>query len=210
MNEILERYNVIPLGNICDANGRTGAMDCGIKAIDINKRLVGYAYTVKGRPGDNVSIHMAMLEAPKDSVLVVDMNGYCKGGHFGEIMATACMAHGIRGLVIDGSIRDSQEIQDLGFPVFARGICPNGTTKYDVGQRGIRIICGGIDVDNGDLIIGSRDGVVVVKKDRIEEVLVKAEAIMRKEEGIVELLRKGETTADIYRFESLEKARGNR
>lgn len=208
-DEILKRFDKIPLGNICDANGKVGAMDYGIRPVDPTRRLSGYAYTVKGHPGDNVAIHMAMLEAPKDSVLVVDLNGYCKGGHFGEIMATACMAHGIRGLVIDGSVRDSQDIEDLGFPVFCRAFCPNGTTKNDLGQRGIPVICGGMQVETGDLVVGSRDGVVVIKKDRIEDVLVKAEAIMKKEEGIIERLKKGETTADVYRFEVLEKARGN-
>lgn len=207
MDNVLDRFDKIPLGNICDANEKVGAMDYGIRPIDHSKRLSGYAYTVKGHPGDNVSIHMAMLEAPKDSVLVVDMNGYCKGGHFGEIMATACLEHGIRGLVIDGSVRDAQDIEDVGFPVFARGICPNGTTKYDVGKRGIPIVCGGVQVETGDLIIGSRDGVVVIKKDRISDVLTKAEAIMHKEEEIIIQLKEGMTTADVYRFPALEKER---
>jgi len=209
MDKVLERYNKIPLGNICDANGKTGAMDVGMRPVDSKQRLVGYAYTVKGHPGDNVSIHAAMLEAPKDSVLVCDMGGYCKGGHFGEIMATACMAHGIRGLVIDGSIRDSQEIEDLGFPVFARAYCANGTAKYDVGKREIPVVVGSVCVETGDLVVGSRDGVVVIKKENILSVLDKAEAIMHKEEGIIEKLKAGVTTADIYRFESLEKERGN-
>ena len=156
MDRILERYNNIPLGNICDANDKTGAMDLGIRPVDPKQRLVGYAYTVKGHPGDNVSIHAAMLEASKDSVLVCDMGGFCKGGHFGEIMATACMVCGIRGLVIDGSIRDSQEIEDLGFPVFARAYCANGTAKNSVGKRGLPVIVGSVYVETGDLIIGSR------------------------------------------------------
>lgn len=209
MDEILERYNKLPLGNICDANDKVGAMDFCIRPIDPKRRMAGYAYTVKGRPGDNVSIHAAMLEAPVDSVLVVDMDGYCGGGHFGEIMATACLVHGIRGLVIDGSVRDSQDIENVGFPVFARGICPNGTTKYDTGKRGCRVVVGGVEVESGDLVVGSRDGVVVIKKANIKSVLEKAEAIAKKENGILIKLKQGVTTADIYRFPSLEKERGN-
>lgn len=208
MDTVLERFAALPLGNICDANGKQGAMDAGIRPVHPHCRLVGYAYTVKGRPGDNVSIHQAMLEAPADSVLVVDMNGFCGGGHFGEIMATACQVHGIRGLVIDGSVRDAEDLEKVGFPVFARGVCPNGTTKYDIGQRGEPVICGGVKVETGDIIVGGRDGVAVVPGNKAKKVLASAETIAEKEKAILVRLQAGATTADIYGFPALKKEGG--
>lgn len=203
MNQILERYLKLPLGNICDANGKIGAMDCGIRPVDMSCHLAGYAYTCKGHPGDNLALHKAMLTAPVDSVIVADFGGYTKGGHFGEIMATGCMVRGIRGLVIDGTIRDARDIAKLGFPVFSKGSCPNGTVKETVGQLEIPVVVGGVAVKTGDLIVGDIDGVVVIKKEKILEVLEAAEAIAHKEDEIAARLRKGETTVDIYQFPRL-------
>lgn len=209
MENIACRYKKVPLGNICDANGKSGAMSHCIRPLDPKCKMAGYAYTVIGRPGDNVSIHKAMLEAPVGSVLVVDMEGFCSGGHFGEIMATACKAKGIEGLVIDGSIRDSEEIKQLGFPVFCRGICPNGTTKYSVGTTGAFAMCGGLLVRTGDMVVGGGDGVVVVPQEKALEVLCAAEAIMEKEERILLELSGGKTTQQIYHFQAIENAKGD-
>lgn len=203
MDKITERFLKLPLGNICDANGRRGAMDEGIRPVDPGCRMAGYAYTVQGQPGDNLALHHAMLHAPAGSVLVADMGGYKKGGHFGEIMATACIHKGILGLVIDGTVRDAEDITALGFPVFSRGFCPNGTVKESVGELEVPVICGGMKVETGDLVVGNMDGVVVVKKSEIQAVLERAEAIADKEDTIVEMLRKGMTTAEVYGFPKL-------
>ena len=104
ISETAEAFKALPLGNICDANGKGGNMDSGIKPIDPACNMAGPAYTVKGHPRDNVAIHKAIYEAPEGSVLVVDTSGYCNSGHFGEIMATACKMRGILGLVIDGGV----------------------------------------------------------------------------------------------------------
>ena len=203
MNGILERYIRLPLGNICDANGKSGAMDCGIAAIDPGRKMIGFAYTCKGHPGDNLALHNAMLHAPEGSVIVADFGGYTKGGHFGEMMATACMCKGIKGLVIDGSVRDRDDIAALGFPVFSRGVCPNGTVKETIGELEGPVVVGGITVETGDLIIGGGDGVVVIGKSDIETVIEKAEEIADKETRIAARLRGGETTVDVYRFAKL-------
>lgn len=203
MRQIEDAYKKLPLGNICDANGKYGSMDMGIKPIDVTCKIAGPAYTVKGHPGDNVAIHKAILEAPAGSVLVVDVAGYCKGGHFGEIMAFACMQRKIIGLVIDGTVRDANDIQGMGFPVFCRGLCPNGTHKDVIGSTHCTIICGGVAVSDGDMVIGDRDGVVVVAKDRIEQVLQDAKAIATKEVHVLEMLSEGKTTAEIYKFDKI-------
>lgn len=200
MSDIIARYKRLPLGNICDANGKRGAMDPDIRPIDPSLHMVGRAYTVRCHPGDDLAIHKAIIEAPEGTVLVVDAGGYTGGGHIGEIMCFACMQRGISGLVLDGTCRDPDDIQALGFPVFSRGLSPNGTVKETVGETGRPIMCGGVPVRSGDLVIGDRDGVVVVAKEDIEKVLEKAEAIAEKEVRVLEELKQGRTTAEIYGF----------
>ena len=146
MENVMERYKRLPLGNICDANGKRGSMDQGIRPLDPALHMAGRAYTVRCHPGDNLAIHKAIREAPDGSVLVIDAGGYTGGGHIGEIMCFACMQRGIRGLVIDGTCRDADDICALKFPVFSRGLCPNGTVKETVGQTEIPILCGGVQV----------------------------------------------------------------
>lgn len=203
MSDIIERYNRLPLGNICDANDRRGSMDPAIKPVDPTSRVAGPAYTVRCHPGDNLGIHKAIAEAPAGSVLVIDAGGFTGGGHIGEIMCFACMQRGIKGLVIDGTCRDADDIQALGFPVFTRGFNPNGTVKETVGVTDVPILCGGVRVCPGDLIVGSRDGVAVVEQEKIGEILSKAEAIAAKEDRVVEELKQGRTTAEIYQFEKI-------
>ncbi len=199
----IEAFKELPLGNICDANGKGGNMDDGIKPLDPACKMAGPAYTVKGHPGDNVAIHKAIYEAPEGAVLVVDAGGFCRGGHFGEIMAMACINQKIAGLVIDGGVRDANDIQEMGFPVFCRGINPGGTQKEVVGTTGAIVICGGLAVSTGDMVIGDRDGVAVVAKERIASVLEGARAIAAKEVKILEMLRAGKTTVEIYGFAKL-------
>lgn len=203
MSDIIERYNRLPLGNICDANDRRGSMDPAIKPVDPTSRVAGPAYTVRCHPGDNLAIHKAIAEAQAGSVLVIDAGGFTGGGHIGEIMCFACMQRGIKGLVIDGTCRDADDIQALGFPVFTRGFNPNGTVKETVGVTDVPILCGGVRVCPGDLIVGSRDGVAVVEQEKIGEILAKAEAIAAKEDRVVEELKQGRTTAEIYQFEKI-------
>lgn len=196
--ELLERFKALPLGNICDANKKEGNMDYGIRPVDSKFKLVGEAYTVKCHTGDNLTLHKAMYEAPSGSVLVVDTQGCSNFGFFGDIMATACMIRGIAGLVIDGACRDSQDIEEMGFPVFCRALSPAGTVKQSVGQTGCPIVCGGVWVSTGDLIVADRDGVVVIKPENIEKVLAAAEAIAAKEVKVREMLAAGRSTIEIF------------
>lgn len=205
VNEMLERYRKLPLGNICDANGKKGCMNASVHPLNAECVVAGLAYTVKGEAGDNLAIHRAIYKAPAESVLVVDIDGYCGAGHFGEIMATACQVQKIAGLVIDGSVRDADDIQSLKFPVFACGLNANGTKKDYLGELNVPIRCGGVLVQPGDVVIGTCDGVAIIPRAAAEEVLLRAEAIAEKEDRVVQQLREGKTTLDIYRFPILEK-----
>lgn len=172
-----ERLAQLPTGNVADNNGSVphqGVMDSGIKPLDPACHLLGRAVTVQGFPGDNLAVHQGINAAGEGEVLVIDLSGYTEGGHFGDICALACQMRGIAGVVIDGAVRDAQDIVELGLPVFARGLSPAGTTKDSLGKVGVPIVCGGVMVHPGDIVLGDCDGVVVVPQEREDEVFAAA------------------------------------
>lgn len=204
--ETLERLEKLPTGNAADSNTsapRQGVMDSGIKPLDSKSHIIGRAVTAKCYPGDNLALHQAIYAAKKGDVLVLDCHGYTEAGHFGDIMALACQVRGIAGVVIDGSCRDSEDIKALGLPVFVRGVNPSGTVKKSLGEVNVPVICGGVKVNPGDIILGDCDGVVVVPREFEDDVFAKAQAKFDKETHIVEQLKAGKTTLEIYGFDEL-------
>ncbi len=201
-----EHLMQLPTGNVADNNGaapRQGVMDSGIKPLDPTCHMLGRAVTVQGYPGDNLAVHQGINAAGAGEVLVVDLGGYTEGGHFGDICALACQMRGIAGVVIDGAVRDAQDIVELGLPVFARGLCPAGTTKDSLGTLGVPVICGGITVHPGDIVLGDCDGVVVVPKEHEDEVFAAAQAKFEHEITYAEQLRAGANTLEMYGFDKI-------
>ena len=204
--DVLERLEKLPTGNVADNNTsapRQGVMDSGIKPLDSKCHMVGRAVTVRCFPGDNLALHQGIYAAKPGDVLVFDCHGYTEAGHFGDIMALACKMQGIAGVIIDGSCRDAQDIIELGLPVFVRGMNPSGTVKASLGEVNVPVRCGGVDVHPGDIVLGDCDGVVVVPQGAEDEVFAKAEAKFEKEEHLVEMLKAGKTTLEIYGFDNL-------
>lgn len=199
----IAHFRSLPTGNVCDANGKGGNMDSGIKPIDPRSKLVGPAVTVQCQPADNLILHKAIYEAAPGSVLVIDAHGYTEAGPFGGIMSTACMARGIAGVILDGACRDANEIQDMGFPFFIRALNPGGTVKESLGPINQTIQCGGVIVRPGDLVVGDRDGVVVIEQEKARDVLKRARGIFDREVKIMELLHQGKSTLEIYEFDRL-------
>ena len=194
----IQEFVGIPTGNVCDSNGLLGAMDASIQALDRHMTVVGRAFPLECAPGDNLTIHKAVLEAAPGDVLVVGCGGFLQAGGFGELLATACRAKGIVGIVIDGACRDKNELIEMDFPTFVKGTCPNGTVKEFCGRTNVPVNCGGIMVHPGDIIIGDCDGVVVVPNDKAEEVLEKSKLKKAKEDEIREKLQQGITTAELF------------
>lgn len=195
--DILE-FVGIPTGNVCDSNGLLGSMDPGIQALDRNMTVVGRAFTVECPPGDNLTIHKAILEAQPGDVLVVNCQGFLHAGCFGELMATACVAKGIAGVVIDGACRDKNDLIEMNFPTFVRATCPNGTVKETCGKTNVPVVCGGLTVNPGDVIVGDCDGLVVIPQEKAEEVLEKSKLKKAKEAEIRQKLQQGITTAELF------------
>ncbi|MBQ3406812.1 MAG: 4-carboxy-4-hydroxy-2-oxoadipate aldolase/oxaloacetate decarboxylase [Lachnospiraceae bacterium] len=199
---------VLPTGNVADNNTdvpRQGTMDSGIKPIDPKSRMLGRAVTVQCYPGDNLALHQGIYAAEPGDVLILDCHGYTEAGHFGDIMALACQMRGIAGVVIDGSCRDSEDIKELGLPVFVRGFNPSGTVKASLGKVNVPVTCGGVRVNPGDMVLGDCDGVVVIPREKEDQVFEKAQAKFAKEEKLVEELKAGKTTLEIYGFDKLIK-----
>ena len=192
-----EGFGEIPTGNIADSNGFKNVMDAGIHPIDRHMKVCGRALTCACAAGDNMTIHKAVLMAKPGDVLVVNCGGYMDAGVFGEMLAICCRSRGVAGVIIDGSCRDSNELIDLGFPTFVRGINPNGTTKYTCGAVNEQILCGSVRVDPGDIVVGDADGVVVIKQEEAAQVLQKAKAKKAREDVLRPQLAAGKSTAEL-------------
>ena len=180
---------------LADVNGRRGALHGRIAALRPRMKLAGPALTVEVRPGDNLMIHAAMALARPGDVLVIDGKGDRGAALMGTIMMTACKQLGLAGVVIDGAVRDSLEIDEMDFPVFAFGTNPNGPTKNVPGRIGHPVSCGGVTVRSGDLVVADADGVVVIERERAAALLPLARRKVEDEAARIAQIRKGNTTA---------------
>jgi 4-hydroxy-4-methyl-2-oxoglutarate aldolase len=180
---------------LADVAGRRGALHGRIQALRPSMKVAGTAFTVEVRPGDNLMIHAAMSLAKPGDVLVIDGKGDQTAALMGTIMMTACQQLGIAGVVVDGAVRDSLEIDEMAFPVFSVGTNPNGPTKLVPGRIGHPVTVGGVTVHPGDFILGDADGVVVVERDKIEGLLPLAAKKVKDEADRIAAIKKGDTAA---------------
>jgi 4-hydroxy-4-methyl-2-oxoglutarate aldolase len=170
----------VPTAELADAAGVPIAMDNRIRPVWAGARLAGPAFTVRTPPGEHPSVRRAADEAPAGSVIVVDGGGALDRALWGDKMAKRAFERGIAGLVVDGAVRDSEEIEELGFPVFAAGVTPTPPRRDQEGDVGMPVTCGGLTVRPGDIVYGDRDGVVVVPAELHDEILGRVlEAVQR-------------------------------
>jgi 4-hydroxy-4-methyl-2-oxoglutarate aldolase len=158
----------------------------------------GPAFTVEGHGGDNLALHLAVAGAAPGDVLVVTVGGETGRAHFGDILALAAQRRGLAGLVVDGAIRDSADIAEVGFPVFHRGIALRKPSKRVPGRRGVPVRIGDAVVAPGDLVSADADGVVVVPAAAAGDVLAAAEALAEQEAQAVAQIEAGRTTVEIF------------
>jgi RraA family protein len=178
---LIDAFKGLPVANIGDSMNRTFCMHPSIRPYNDNT-LVGPAFTVKVRPGDNLLLHKALdLAAPGD-VIVVDGQGDMANALIGELMVLWAMKRGLGGLVIDGAIRDVTRLKTVSIPVYAAGVTPAGPYKEGPGEINFPVVCGGVVVNPGDIIVGDADGVVVIRPDDARSVLEKASAKSRAEQ----------------------------
>jgi RraA family protein len=161
---------------LADVAGRRGTLDGRIAAVVPSVRMAGPALTIEVRPGDNLMIHAALSLAQPGDVLVIDGKGDRTCALMGSIMMTAARQLGLAGVVIDGAVRDTEELRALELPVYAVASNPNGPTKFTPGRINWPISCGGVAVHPGDLVVGDADGVVVVEREKAASLLDAAAA----------------------------------
>lgn len=193
---------------VYEAQGAKGAIDSGMKPIDPTSRLAGPALTVDARPADNLILHYALLKAKPGDVLVVDAKGFVEAGAWGDVLTCQALKIGLAGLVINGSVRDAGQIIDMGFPVFSRGISIKGTGKHQPGKINVPISIGEVVIHPGDIIVGDRDGLVVVARDEVDFAITSSLARENKEDEMRKAIAQGATTAELLKLSDTLKRFG--
>lgn len=187
---LLERLRKLPVSNVSDNLLRHhGAR---LAAFHRGGTLVGTAFTVKTRPGDNLVVHKAIDSAEPGDVIVVDAGGALDHAIIGELMAGWARKRGIAGFVIDGAIRDSQALAESDFPVFAAGVTHRGPYKDGPGEINVEVSIAGMVVRPGDLVTGDADGVLAIRPADAVQVVTLAEAQSRKEQAALAAIAAGD------------------
>jgi 4-hydroxy-4-methyl-2-oxoglutarate aldolase len=173
-----------------------------IKAAWHGARISAPAYPVTCAAGDNLAIHVAVAEAPAGHVLVASVGTEPERGYWGEVLTTGAEGRGIAGLVIDGGVRDVSALEAHGFPAFSSTIALRGATKEHPGRIGGQSVVGDVLVHEGDWIVADADGVTVVPREQLVDVLAAAQAREAKEAKFFEELRAGRTTVELLNLDT--------
>ena len=171
----VEKLGRFGVATIHEAMGRVGLMKTYMRPVYKGARMSGTAVTVLLQPGDNWMMHVAAEQIQPGDVVVAACTTDNFDGFFGDLLATSFQARGAMGLIIDGGVRDVDELEKMGFPVFSRAINAKGTIKATLGSINIDVVCAGAQVKPGDVVIADVDGVVVVPAARAQEVADAAE-----------------------------------
>lgn len=175
---LLEKYAGVPTAAIGDARDRLGILDPRIHTLCPDAHLVGRAFPVTCRPGDNKGIHEALRIARPGDVLVVNGGGDASRALMGELIAHRAINRGVRGMIVDGAVRDVEALQEAGFPVWAVGRSPAGPYKSGPFRLGEDAAVGGVVVHRGDVVVADNDGVIVVPVTEAERVSAAARAVL--------------------------------
>ena len=187
--EIVERFRT-PTAFIVDAMNGTGALDWRIQRL-VGKSFVGVALTCDCGPLDNLAFMAALAESKPGDVLVVATNGYTGAAVTGDLLMYVALNRGVAGLVTDGLVRDLDDLEKVGVPTFAMGVTPNSPQRRGPGSVGLPIVCGGVTVGSGDIVVGDRDGVVVVPRARIDGTLKSLDRVKAAEAATLARVRAG-------------------
>ncbi len=186
------------VATIHEAQGRTGLMQSRLRPLFRGVRIAGTALTCEVSPGDNSSIHVAGDVARPGDLLVVTPTSPCDDGYFGELLATHMVARGVVALVIDAGVRDVADLTTMSFPVWSSAISARGTVKETPGNVQVPLVCAGIAVSPGDVVVADDDGIVVVAREDALEVIAECRVREAKEQAHRKLLAAGEGTLDLF------------
>jgi regulator of RNase E activity RraA len=187
---LLAAFGTASSAQVADCMSRLGGMDAGIRLVWPSPRIIGAALTVC-HSGDNLMLHKALSLARPGDIVVMNTQGNVASSGFGELLATSASKIGIRGVIVDGTVRDAEALQAMQLPVYSRGLSPNGCNKDGAGEVGAIVACGGVAVRPGDVIIADRDGVTVVPLDDAANVAGLAIQQMEREQKRLSEIAKG-------------------
>lgn len=187
---LVSKFKALPVANIADMMNRSNVPDARLRKIGKNN-LLGVAFTVKTRAGDNLMVHKALQMAQPGDVIVVDAHGELTNAIMGELMVRTAEQRNLAGIIIDGAVRDVSVLSTLNIPVYASGVTPAGPYKDGPGEINTPISVGGITIHPGDILVGDDDGIVAIRPGDAQEIYEKTLLKNKKEEELVRLIKEG-------------------
>ncbi|MEP7302155.1 MAG: RraA family protein [Caldimonas sp.] len=185
----------VAVGWVVDAMGRQGALDHRIRPIASAAAFTGVALTVRSRARDNLAAWAAIDHAEPGDVIVIETGDYEQASVIGDAWLGVARNKGVVACVTDGLVRDVDGIEAVGLPVFARGVSPNSPFKDGPGEIGLSVVIGGSAVHSGDILVGDRNGVVVVPRERAAQIVARLADVAAKEAAMDEAIRAGASSA---------------
>ena len=192
------RLAELGVATVYEASGREGLLDLSLTQLLPGSRVAGPARTVLCGQDDNLMVHAIMEQVQPGEVLVLTMPEPNPIALVGELLATQAKVRGAAGILVDAAVRDVEELVELGLPIWTRHIRVKGATKTKIGQMNGRVTVGGTIVNPGDIVVLDADGAAAVKRERLADVLVKAEARLEREAQMRTRLEAGEMSYDIH------------
>lgn len=189
LKSIIEQLREFTTSELCDGAIDYHTMDYHIKRRVSDKKIVGPAFTVNPPKGVSGIIPDAILAMNPGEVMVVAGQECCNHSYWGDHRSICASMKGLEGVVIDGAFRDLEGCMEVGFPIFARSVTPGSCAKAAEGELNVPILCGGVEVCPGDLIVGDCNGIIVIKSEEAELVMERARKKIAAQNAVIERMR---------------------